>query len=115
VEGVGGFVVPLGADWDSADLAQDLGLPVVLVVGLRLGCLNHALLTREAIARRGLPFAGWVGSAIDPGFARAADNLATLTARLGAPPFGVLPHAPAAGPAETAGHLETLPQALQKP
>jgi dethiobiotin synthetase len=115
VEGVGGFVVPLGADWDSADLAQDLGLPVVLVVGLRLGCLNHALLTREAIARRGLPFAGWVGCAIDPGFARAVDNLATLTARLGTAPFGVLPHAPAAGPAETAGHLERLPQALQKP
>jgi dethiobiotin synthetase len=114
VEGVGGFVVPLGPDWDTADLAQDLGLPVVLVVGLRLGCLNHALLTREAIVRRGLPFAGWVGSAIDPGFARAAENLAALGERLGAPPLGVLPHEPAASGADAARHLDRLPGALRK-
>lgn len=114
VEGVGGFVVPLGPDWDTADLAQDLGLPVVLVVGLRLGCLNHALLTREAIARRGLPFAGWVASAIDPGFARAAGNLATLAERLEAPPLGVLPHAPDGAAASDARHL-VLPAALRKP
>jgi dethiobiotin synthetase len=115
VEGVGGFVVPLGPDWDTADLAQDLGLPVVLVVGLRLGCLNHALLTREAIARRGLRFAGWAASAIDPGFARAAGNLAALEARLGAPPLGVLPHAPYAHAGDAARHLERLPDALRKP
>jgi len=115
VEGVGGFVVPLGPGWDTADLAQDLGLPVVLVVGLRLGCLNHALLTREAIARRGLPFAGWVGSAIDPGFARAAENLAALTMLLEAPALGVLPHAPGEAPAATARHLDRLPPSLRKP
>ncbi len=114
VEGVGGFVVPLGPDWDTADLAQDLGLPVLLVVGLRLGCLNHALLTREAIARRGLPFAGWVGSAIDPGFARAAENLATLSARLGVEPLGLLPHTPAGTAGDDASALRRLPPTLQK-
>lgn len=115
VEGVGGFVVPLGPDWDTADLAQDLGLPVVLVVGLRLGCLNHALLTREAIARRGLPFAGWVGSAIDPAFARSAENLATLGAWLGEPPLGVLEHDPADDAERAARGLSRLPLALRKP
>jgi dethiobiotin synthetase len=112
VEGVGGFRVPLGADWDTADLAADLGLPIVLVVGLRLGCLNHALLTREAIAARGLPFAGWVGSAVDPGFSRYDANLASLEARLGTP-LGVLAHAPAADAAADARHLARLPDALR--
>ena len=112
VEGVGGFIVPLGPDWDTADFAQDLGLPVVLVVGLRLGCLNHALLTREAIARRGLPFAGWIGSAIDPGFARASANLVALAERLDGPALGVLPHAPQASAAECARQLERLPPTL---
>ena len=112
IEGVGGFRVPLGADWDSADLAADLGLPIVLVIGLRLGCLNHALLTREAIAARGLAFAGWVGSAIDPGFDRYDANLAALEARLGTP-LGVLAHAPDAAAAVTAQQLARLPDALR--
>src|SRR5690606_25220102 len=67
VEGVGGFRVPLSDCCDSADLAQELGLPVIMVVGLRLGCLNHALLTADAIAARGLTLAGWVGNIVEIG------------------------------------------------
>ena len=78
VEGVGGFCVPLNDHWDTADFAQELGLPVVLVVGMRLGCLSHALLTAEAIRARGLPLAGWVGNVIDPNMPHLAANLATL-------------------------------------
>ncbi len=69
VEGVGGFRVPLDERYDTADLARILALPVILVVGMRLGCLNHALLTAEAITRRGLTLAGWVANRIDPAMA----------------------------------------------
>lgn len=89
VEGAGGWRVPLNERDDMADLAQRLGLPVVLVVGLRLGCLNHALLTAESIARRQLPWAGWVGNHIDPAMARQAENIAALRARLPDPCLGV--------------------------
>ena len=75
VEGVGGWRVPLGPDGDVADLAMRLKLPVVLVVGLRLGCLNHAALTAADIRRCGLPLAGWVGNAVEAGFERLDDNL----------------------------------------
>ena len=85
VEGAGGFLVPLGPRLDFADLAAHLALPVVLVVGLRLGCLNHALLTQEAILARGLPLAGWVGNCIDPRLDAVADNIAALRSRLRAP------------------------------
>ena len=91
VEGVGGFCVPLGGDRDSADLAVALALPVILVVGLRLGCINHALLTAEAIAARGLTLAGWVANRIDPDMARADDNIDTLSEHLGAPLLGSVP------------------------
>lgn len=100
VEGVGGFRVPLDERIDAADLARILNLPVVLVVGMRLGCLNHALLTVEAVARRGLILAGWVANRIDPEMARFAANLDTLQARLDAPLLGVAPHG--ASPEETA-------------
>ena len=92
VEGVGGFRVPLAPDFDTADLARSLGLPVVLVVGLRLGCLNHALLTAEAIAARGLRLQAWVGNRIDPMMAEADRNLETLRGLLPAPCMGVVPH-----------------------
>lgn len=85
VEGAGGFLVPVDGRHTLADLAVSLGLPMVLVVGMRLGCLNHALLTAEAIAARGLCLAGWVANGIDPGFERPAANLATLVERLPAP------------------------------
>jgi len=92
VEGVGGFRVPLNAREDSADMAALLGLPVILVVGLRLGCLNHALLTAEAVMRRGLTLAGWVANQIDPDMAAAEQNVEALKNRLPAPCLGVLPH-----------------------
>ena len=95
VEGAGGWRVPLNADEDMADLAARLGLPVVLVVGLRLGCLSHAQLTAESIAARGLPWAGWVGNRIDPTMAEPAANLDALVARLPTPCLGVHPYAPA--------------------
>lgn len=85
VEGAGGFLVPLSPLHTGADLAQALGLPVVLVVGLRLGCLNHALLTAEAVRARGLRLAGWVANRIDPTMAAPEDNIAFLRQRLGAP------------------------------
>jgi dethiobiotin synthetase len=105
VEGVGGFRVPLGVDRDSADLAVALGLPVILVVGLRLGCINHALLTAEAIAARGLTLAGWVANTVDRDMARREENIAALGERLAAPLLGVLPRLPVAGPERAAGHL----------
>jgi dethiobiotin synthetase len=91
VEGVGGFRVPLGSDWDTADLAQALALPVVLVVGMRLGCLSHALLTVEAIEKRGLSLAGWVANRIDPDMTAYAENLDALRQRIDAPLLGEIP------------------------
>ena len=103
VEGVGGFRVPLDERYDTADLAQTLALPVVLVVGMRLGCLNHALLAAEAIARRDLTLASWVANRIDPAMARFEANLETLRARLNAPLLGVAPYG--VSPAQCAGAL----------
>ena len=88
VEGAGGFCIPLGPDQTSADLAVALQLPVILVVGLRLGCLNHALLTAEAITRRGLVLAGWVGNHLATPMSHAAENMTTLRALLPAPCLG---------------------------
>lgn len=99
VEGAGGWRVPLNDREDMADLAQRLGLPVVLVVGLRLGCLSHALLTAESIAARRVPWAGWVGNHIDPAMARQAANVATLRARLPGPCLGVQRFSPASASA----------------
>lgn len=91
VEGAGGWRVPLNDDEDLAEFARAIGAPVVLVVGLRLGCLNHARLTAEAIRADGLRLGGWVANAIDPAMACVAENVATLQARLPAPLLGVLP------------------------
>ena len=113
VEGVGGFCVPLdGAPrdqggWDTADLAVMLGLPVVLVVGIRLGCISHALLTAEAVRVRGLRLAGWIANRIDPGMQLADENIDTLRAALGAPWLGTLPWQVA--PAEAASQLALAP------
>lgn len=90
-EGAGGFLVPLDGQRSFAELPALLGMEVLLVVGLRLGCLNHALLTAEAIAARGLALAGWIGNHIDPGFSRLDANVATLAARLPAPCLGIVP------------------------
>lgn len=85
VEGAGGFLVPLGEDKTGADLARALALPVVLVVGLRLGCLNHALLTAEAIRARGLSLIGWICNRIDPAMLQPEENIAYLAAQLAVP------------------------------
>jgi dethiobiotin synthetase len=92
VEGVGGFLVPLNEREDAADLAVALGLPLVLVVGMRLGCLNHALLTQQAIAARSLRLAGWIANSIDPAMARFDENLQALRQRIAAPLMGVVPY-----------------------
>lgn len=110
VEGVGGFMVPLNAREDTADLAQRLGLPVILVVGLRLGCLNHALLTAREVERRGLRLAGWVANQIEPDMAVQQENIQTLKRRLPAPLLGILPHfaAPSADQASAELAMELL-------
>ena len=90
-EGAGGFLVPLDSTRSCAELPALLGMDVILVVGLRLGCLNHAFLTVEAIAARGLTLAGWIGNGVDPAFARRDANLATLESRIAAPCLGIIP------------------------
>ena len=92
VEGVGGWMAPLGPTLMQADLVRTLRLPVILVVGLRLGCLNHALLSARAIRADDCELAGWIGNGIDGDMLRLEDNLATLRTRLGAPCLGVLAH-----------------------
>ncbi|MFZ2302713.1 MAG: dethiobiotin synthase [Gallionella sp.] len=106
VEGAGGFLVPLNASQDSADLAVQLGLPVILVVGMRLGCLNHALLTVEAIASRGLTLAGWVANVLDANMAMPDGNIAILRQRISAPLLGVIPHMVRADAHVAAGCLD---------
>jgi dethiobiotin synthetase len=112
VEGVGGFVVPLDTQRDTADLAQALGLPVVLVVGLRLGCLNHALLTAQGVQARGLRLIGWVGNTVDPTMPWMDDNLATLRqmlwARHGAIALGHVPRLSEPSPQAILHHLDPV-------
>lgn len=95
IEGAGGWLAPINARGSMGDLARALGVPAVLVVGLRLGCLNHADLTRRAIASDGVAFAGWVANRLSEPMEREAENLATLAQRLGAPPLALVPYAPA--------------------
>ena len=94
VEGAGGWRVPLSGRETLATLAQELRLPVILVVGIRLGCLNHALLTAEAIRHDGLPLAGWVANVVDPGTACIDANIDTLQRWLGAPMLARVPYTP---------------------
>lgn len=94
VEGAGGLLVPLHEGRDFRDLAAMLGIPVILVVGMRLGCLNHALLTQEALASRNVTLAGWVANVLDPAMSRFEDNLQTLRDRMRAPLLAVLRHGP---------------------
>jgi len=106
VEGAGGWRVPLAGQATLSDLPITLQLPVILVVGVRLGCINHALLTAEAIARDGLQLAGWVANILDPETSRLDANLATLAERLPAPCLGRVPRLAQASPAAVAAHLE---------
>ena len=105
VEGVGGFRVPLTENFDTADLAQQLALPVVMVVGLRLGCISMALLTAEAIAARGLTLAGWVANTVDPTMTMLEGNVQALRERLRAPLLGVVPRLAQPSAAAAAAHL----------
>ncbi len=105
VEGAGGWRVPLAGQASLSDLVIALQLPVIMVVGVRLGCINQAVLTAEAIARDGLVLAGWVANVVDPHTARLEDNLVTLAERLPAPCLGQVPRLAAAGPAAVARHL----------
>ncbi|NIR60103.1 MAG: dethiobiotin synthase [Gammaproteobacteria bacterium] len=109
VEGVGGWLVPIGSAATMADVAEALGLPVVMVVGVRLGCLNHALLTAEAVRARGLRVAGWVANRLEPGAPRAEDNIVALRERLGAPCLGVVPPLAAPSAAAAAAYLDLSP------
>ncbi|MEX6502895.1 dethiobiotin synthase [Pseudomonas zhanjiangensis] len=106
VEGAGGWRVPLAGQASLSDLVVALKLPVILVVGVRLGCINQAVLTAEAIARDGLPLAGWVANVVDPQTSRLEENLATLAERLPAPCLGRVPRLAKATPAAVAAHLD---------
>ena len=112
VEGAGGFLVPLNDGQDGGELARQMGLPVILVVGMRLGCLNHALLTVEAISARGLPLAGWVANIVDAGMTVIEQNIAALQRRIAAPLLGTVPYLPEADARVASGylHLERLDQ-----
>ncbi|HGY9625549.1 dethiobiotin synthase [Pseudomonas juntendi] len=106
VEGAGGWRVPLSGHANLSDLAIALKLPVILVVGVRLGCINHALLSAEAIARDGLQLAGWVANIVDPRTSRLEENLASLAERLPAPCLGRVPRLKQATAEAVAEHLQ---------
>lgn len=106
VEGVGGFRVPFNDTFDSADLAAQLNLPVILVVGMRLGCISHALLTVEAIVARGLVIAGWVANTADPDMRFFDENVEALAARIPAPLLGVVPRLEQATAANAAPFID---------
>ncbi|MBC9249011.1 dethiobiotin synthase [Pseudomonas alcaligenes] len=109
VEGAGGWRVPLAGDESLSDLAVALNLPVILVVGVRLGCINHAVLSAEAVIRDGLHLAGWVANIVDPHTSRLQENLATLAERLPAPCLGQVPRLAEASPAAVAAYLQLAP------
>lgn len=106
VEGVGGWAVPLSERAMQAELVHALGLPVVLVVGLRLGCINHAVLSARAIMADGCTLAGWIANRIEPAMPFAEANLHTLQSRIGAPLLGVIEHAHAFDARVAAGMLD---------
>ena len=106
VEGVGGWAAPLSAELDQLDLIRALRLPVVLVVGLRLGCINHARLSVRAIQDDGVELLGWIGNVIDPAMARIDDNFGILRQRLPIPCWGRLPYAARPDPEALSRHLQ---------
>ena len=114
VEGAGGWRVPLNGGETLSALPVRLQLPVILVVGVRLGCINHALLSVEAILRDGLPLAGWVANIVDPTTSRLAENLATLDELLPAPCLGRVPRLACAAAAQVASHLCLDPLQLRR-
>lgn len=113
VEGVGGWAAPLSASLDQCELVHALDLPVVLVVGVRLGCINHARLTARAIAADGARLVGWIASDVDPTMDRSDDNFALLQTRLPVPCWGRLPFSPPPDPRLLARHLEVPDLAIR--
>ncbi len=105
VEGAGGWLVPLGADFSIAELARSLGLPVILVVGLRLGCISHALLSAQAIRASGCTLHGWIANTLDPTMPCLEENIRSIAERIEAPLLGTLPYRPEATAADSAGLL----------
>lgn len=108
VEGAGGWRTPIGACATLAAVAQALQVPVILVVGLRLGCLNHALLTAEAIAADGVALAGWIGNELEPDMPAVKENIATLEQCLPAPCLGIVPYATSVANASTTINADLL-------
>lgn len=106
VEGVGGFCVPLSDYVDTADVARELNLPVIMVVGMRLGCINHALLTVQAIAAQGLQLSGWVANTVDADMPYLQENVETLRRRLSAPLLGHVPRLADATAEAAAAHID---------
>ena len=105
VEGVGGWAAPLTATLDQRHLVQELRLPVVLVVGMRLGCINHARLSARAIQDDGARLVGWIANEVDPDMERRDENFGLLSARMPVPCWGRLPYAPDLDARTMAGHL----------
>lgn len=114
VEGAGGWRVPLNERADMADLAQRLDLPVVLVVGLRLGCLNHASLTAESVVHRRLQWAGWVGNHIESTMQQGAQNVAALRRLLPGPCLGIQEFIEGDVSAQKSWHWLTLPKYISR-
>ena len=108
IEGAGGWRVPLDRQHTLADLAKELQLPVILVVGLRLGCINHAVLSAEAIQRDGLPIAGWVGNTVGSEMPRLQENIGTLHDLLPAPCIGIVPFIKNADTLEASQYLKPV-------
>lgn len=106
IEGAGGWRVPLNPRESLSHLVKQLDIPVILVVGMKLGCLNHALLTAEAIARDGLPIAGWVATQIDPNMLNVNENITALKQRFHAPLIGFVPWLEDATPEQAAQYLD---------
>ena len=113
VEGVGGWMVPLSDSLDASAIPRALQLPVILVVGLKLGCINHARLSARAIQDDGCELLGWIGNEIDPAMERPEDNIATLRRILPAPCLGLLPHAASPLEAARSGMLADAVQAIR--
>lgn len=114
VEGVGGFLAPVNAVIDQCDLPRALGLPVLVVVGLKLGCINHARMTVDAVQSRGFRVLGWIASDVEPTMLFPDDYFEALKAALPVPCFGRLPHSPGVDPATLTAHL-ALPEGFPQP
>ncbi len=108
IEGVGGWQVPLNDQESVADLAHALGLPVILVVGLRLGCINHALLTAESIRTSGCTLAGWIANSVDPQMSQQTENISAIEQRIRAPLLGVVPYMQGLEPEKIASYLNAM-------